>query len=201
MGYFENDGYDRLAGPVEFAVVHPNGEPDCVSAATPLSPHVHATPTEHTELSVVAFSSCFDYEDQISDTLWSHMRNDLGTELWLWLGDTVYSDSTDMDYKRRIYNEAKADPYYLANGPMAEPKIPVMATWDDHDFGANNQGNDYMCRVQSQNEFAYFYNLDPSDIRHPDQGGLTLTLTRTRTRSLILSALTLTYTLIHTSFA
>ena len=24
-------------------------------------------------------------------------------------------------------------------------RIPVMATWDDHDYASNNQGNDYNC--------------------------------------------------------
>jgi alkaline phosphatase D len=47
---------------------------------------------------------------------------------------------------------------------------PVTATWDDHDFGANNQGKDYQCRKQSQDEFVYFYNLPSTDPRHPDQG-------------------------------
>jgi hypothetical protein len=34
-----------------------------------------------------------------------------------------------MDVKRAAYNEARNDPYYVAHGPVAEPKIPVMATW------------------------------------------------------------------------
>lgn len=41
---------------------------------------------------------------------------------------------------------------------------------DDHDFGANNQGNDYKCRKESQGEFAIHFNLSPSDPRHPAQG-------------------------------
>jgi hypothetical protein len=48
----------------------------------------------------------------------------------------MYMDTeTSMNDKRRAYNEAKSDQYYARWGPVAEPKIPCVAIWDDHDFG------------------------------------------------------------------
>ncbi len=75
-----------------------------------------------------------------------------------------------MEYKRTQYNAAKEDQYYSSDGPIGEPKIPVTGTWDDHDFASNNQGNDYQCPLQSQNEFVYFFNIPTDDPRHPNQG-------------------------------
>lgn len=42
---------------------------------------------------------------------------------------------------------------------------------DDHDFGANNQGDEYPCPLASQNEFVAHFSLPASDPRHPAQGG------------------------------
>jgi hypothetical protein len=36
-----------------------------------------------------------------------------------------------MDVKREAYNEARDNVYYQTHGPVAEPKIPVMATWGE----------------------------------------------------------------------
>ena len=43
--------------------------------------------------------------------------------------------------------------------------------WDDHDFGINNYGNNYQCKQESQNEFAYHFNLPNTDPRHPEYPG------------------------------
>jgi hypothetical protein len=41
---------------------------------------------------------------------------------------------------------------------------------DDHDYGANNQGNDYSCPLASQNEFVTHFSIPASDPRHESQG-------------------------------
>ncbi len=51
--------------------------------------------------------------------------------------DNAYSDGTDMNWKRTEYNEARNDKFYSTDGPLGEPKIPVLATWDDHDLIVN----------------------------------------------------------------
>ena len=43
--------------------------------------------------------------------------------------------------------------------------------WDDHDFGYNNEGDNYVCRKSSQNEFVYHFNLPKTDARHPEYTG------------------------------
>ena len=69
----------------------------------------------------------------------SHYFLFFSAELFIWMGDNMYSDGPNMNSKRVAYNVARDDQYYSAYGPPAEPKIPVMATWDDHDFSGNNQ--------------------------------------------------------------
>ena len=52
---------------------------------------------------------------------------------------------------------------YLLQGP-----IPIMATWDDHDYGYDNAGNEYACPEQSQAEWAHHVNIPPTEPQHPD---------------------------------
>jgi len=124
------------------------------------------------EVSRVAFSSCYvpSYVPD-SSNFWEQVRQG-SPDLWLWLGDNAYSDGTSMNYKRNKYNEAREELHYVAEGPVAEGrKIPVMATWDDHDYASNNQGNDYNCLKESQDEFAIHFNLDSSSPIHWDHPG------------------------------
>ena len=40
--------------------------------------------------------------------------------------------------------------------------VPILATWDDHDFGVNDGGSDYPKKVESQQIFLDFFG-DPED--------------------------------------
>ena len=49
------------------------------------------------------------------------------------------------------YNEAKSSPSYLQDGPInAKYPFPIMAGWDDHDFGYDDCGSEYPCKHQTQ---------------------------------------------------
>ena len=52
----------------------------------------------------------------------------------LLLGDTPYIDSTDLAVQRRRYGEFAAGPEFSE----MRRRRPLYATWDDHDFGAND---------------------------------------------------------------
>mmetsp|Transcript_14275 Transcript_14275/g.30999 ORF Transcript_14275/g.30999 Transcript_14275/m.30999 type:complete len:625 (-) Transcript_14275:98-1972(-) len=144
----------------------------CHPATTKPSPITHAHPVEGSPVSRVAFASCFRPYLQVSDALWKHLREDFEPDLFIWLGDNMYLDTmSEMNDKRRAYNAAREDKYYLAYGPVAQPKIPTVAIWDDHDFGVDNAGREYPCLRSSQNEFVTHFNLPETDPRHPAQGG------------------------------
>mmetsp|Transcript_28009 Transcript_28009/g.32651 ORF Transcript_28009/g.32651 Transcript_28009/m.32651 type:complete len:798 (+) Transcript_28009:25-2418(+) len=142
----------------------------CTTATSASSSKTHKLPVNGDIVSNIAFSSCYHPDNQDSNALWYHMRNTFQADLWNWLGDNIYADGTSMEYKRTQYNAAKEDQYYSNEGPIGEPKIAVTGTWDDHDFGANNQGDDYTCAMPSQNEFVSFFDIPASDPRHFAQG-------------------------------
>jgi len=143
----------------------------CTFATSPYDDeNVHMAPVDGTAVSKIAFSSCYAPSNQVSNALWKHMRNTFKADMWLWLGDNQYSDGRSLETKRERYNAARNDRFYREYGPVAEPKIPVTGTWDDHDYAANNQGDDYECKKLSQDEFVYHFNVPSDDPRHPDQG-------------------------------
>lgn len=79
-------------------------------------------------------------------------------EMFIFLGDNIYADTTDMEVMRAKYAKLKAD----AGFAKLMKACPILATWDDHDYGANDAGADYSKRVESQRIFVDFWG-DPAD--------------------------------------
>jgi len=134
----------------------------CSPATVQPSPVQHIYAEDGLEVTRVSFSSCYvPGSVPEGNTFWSQ------ADLWLWLGDNVYSDGTDMDWKRVMYNRGREQASYVSDGPVKEgDKIPVMATWDDHDFASNNQGKEYACTRESQEEFVRHFNVPSTDPIH-----------------------------------
>ncbi|MBM83691.1 MAG: phosphodiesterase [Planctomycetaceae bacterium] len=76
-------------------------------------------------------------------------------ELFVFLGDNIYGDTSDMSVLRAKYAKLGAD----AGFQKLIRSCPILATWDDHDFGVNDGGADYPQREASQREFVAFWDL------------------------------------------
>lgn len=103
-----------------------------------------AAPAE-TPLRHIVFGSCLDKTEHpmLDRTL------TLPMDLFVYLGDNIYADTEDMNVMRAKYR-ALADSRFH-RGLLQ--RAPVLATWDDHDFGANDGGADYPKRREAQREF------------------------------------------------
>ncbi len=88
-------------------------------------------------------------------------------ELFLFLGDNIYADTTDMDVMRAKYAKLKAD----AGFAKLLRSCPVMAIWDDHDYGVNDAGAEYPQRDESQQIFVDFWG-DPEDSARRQRAGI-----------------------------
>jgi len=142
----------------------------CTPAEEPLSPVRHVYAEDNLEVSRVSFSSCHMPEEMEKvQNFWSDVRSVSQPDLWLWLGDNMYKDGNDINAKRLQYNKVKNEPTYKSYGPVAEDSpIPIMAGWDDHDYGYNDAGSDYPCKEESQAEWAYFTNIPTDAPQHPE---------------------------------
>lgn len=88
-------------------------------------------------------------------------------ECYLWLGDNIYGDTSDMEVLRRKYQVAATLPAYIA----LKATCPILGTWDDHDFGKNDAGNDYEMRKESQQVLLDFLG-EPADSPRRQQEGV-----------------------------
>lgn len=112
---------------------------------------------------VIAFGSC-NKEDK-PQPLWNPiLLND--PDLFIWGGDNIYSDTDDPD-------KMKAD-YHLQNQNLGYQKvldkIPVMGTWDDHDYGLNDGGKEWHFKEESQQLFLDFFDVTHNSPRRNREG-------------------------------
>ena len=100
----------------------------------------------------IAFGSCAHQERP--QPIWETI---VGTkpELFLFLGDNIYGDTEDMDLMKAKYGKLAAMPGYQ----KLLKTCPILATWDDHDYGANDAGAGYPKKVESQRLFLDFFNV------------------------------------------
>lgn len=97
-------------------------------------------------LSKILFGSCIK-QDRPMPILGTIVEQD--PELFIFLGDNIYADTTDMNQMREKYAKLKSDEGFS----RLIKSTPVMATWDDHDYGANDAGADYPRRAESEQIF------------------------------------------------
>ncbi|MFM7136280.1 MAG: alkaline phosphatase D family protein, partial [Planctomycetota bacterium] len=78
-------------------------------------------------------------------------------DVLLMLGDNVYGDSEDMVVLRGKYDLLAADRGFGA----IRNTVPIVAVWDDHDYGVNDGGREYPLRKESQQVFLDFFGIPP----------------------------------------
>lgn len=87
-------------------------------------------------------------------------------ELFLMLGDNIYGDTHDMSVLKAKYELLGQQPGFQ----KLMATCPIAATWDDHDFGANDAGAEYPEKKESQKIFLDFFRVPATDDRHTRDG-------------------------------
>lgn len=111
----------------------------------------------------VAFGSC-NKHDKINP-LWDDVLA-AKPDVWVWGGDIVYADTEDMDVLSDMYNAQNLVPGYK----KLRESIPVIGTWDDHDYGLNDGGMEFRAKKESQQELLNFLGIDKDNIRRTQEG-------------------------------
>lgn len=107
-----------------------------------------AQPLQH-----IVFGSCLD---QVQHPMLDRTLT-LPMDLFLFMGDNIYADTEDMAKMRAKYIALNESSFFQG----LRSKTPILATWDDHDFGINDGGGDYPKKKESQKEFLDWLN-EPS---------------------------------------
>ena len=87
-------------------------------------------------------------------------------EVFLMIGDNIYADTEDMEVMRAKYAQLNADPGFS----LLRATCPLLATWDDHDYGRNDSGAEYKKKREAQKIFLDFWRDSLSSPRRQRQG-------------------------------
>ncbi len=123
----------------------------CLAASLALA----ADPAAETALSRIAFGSC-TRQDQ-PQPIWDAIVA-ADPQLMILLGDNIYADTDDMDVLRAKYQLLADQPGFR----QLKQTCPLLATWDDHDYGANDVGAEYPKKAESQQVFLDFFARRPT---------------------------------------
>ncbi len=91
---------------------------------------------------------------------------DYNPDLFIFLGDNIYGDTKDMDVMKAKYQKLASKSSFQ----NLKENIPIIATWDDHDFGWNDAGKDYPFKEESKEIFLNFFEEPDSSSRRKHLG-------------------------------
>ena len=115
-------------------------------------------------LTRIGFGSCAN--EGKSQPIWDAIlarHNDL----FVFLGDNIYGDTRDMAVLRAKYAQFAAQPGFA----QLRATTPIVAVWDDHDFGENDAGGDYPMKEETRRMFLDFWD-EPAGSPRRDRDGV-----------------------------
>ncbi|APZ46977.1 alkaline phosphatase [Polaribacter reichenbachii] len=111
----------------------------------------------------IAFGSCNKQNE--TNVLWQEVHKN-NPDLWIWGGDIIYSDTENMHKMKKDYNILLNQEEYKT----IQNSMPIMATWDDHDYGINDGGTEFPKKKEAQQLFLDFLNVDKKSERRTRSG-------------------------------
>ncbi|MEO0413345.1 MAG: alkaline phosphatase D family protein, partial [Verrucomicrobiota bacterium] len=101
-------------------------------------------------LEKIALGSC---NHQSKDPVIFEAIIDAEPDLFLFLGDNVYADTEDEAEMRATYQKLADKPVYQ----KLKQTCPILAVWDDHDYGLNDSGVEFSAKIESEKVFHDFF--------------------------------------------
>ncbi|SFB77000.1 alkaline phosphatase D [Tropicimonas isoalkanivorans] len=136
--------------------------------AGPFSRAIGQTSTQ--TLSRIAFGSCAkQWEPQ---PIWNAIAR-REPDLFLFLGDAIYGDWHGDEVFIATEESLRADWDQLAAIPefaTFREQVPMLATWDNHDFGKHDGGAEFELKEQSKKLFLDFFGEPPNTERRNRPG-------------------------------
>jgi alkaline phosphatase D len=124
----------------------------------------------------VGLGSCL--RQDLDMPVWTAVR-DRQPDTFIFMGDNVYADigrykrmdppdNFDAAYQT-LANESEFSAFRAA---MDERGRPLLATWDDHDYGLNDGGADYPHKLLAKRAFLDFFNTVTPAVSSLDEPGI-----------------------------
>ena len=118
---------------------------------------------EEEPLRLIALGSCAHQDS--AQRIWDGIL-DLKPQLFVFLGDNVYADATEVGELSAAYAKLNK----VAGFRRLRSSVPILATWDDHDYGTNDFGGGYPLKLVSEEVFLDFFEEPESSERRSRPG-------------------------------
>ena len=115
------------------------------------------------EITKIAFGSCAS-ENHPLPIFYNVVKHK--PDLFIFLGDNIYGDTKNMDILKKKYKILGNKKSYI----NLKNKVPIIATWDDHDYGWNDIGKLYEYKEESKEIFLQFFDEPESSQRRKHKG-------------------------------
>ena len=87
-------------------------------------------------------------------------------DVFIFLGDNIYGDTKNGRVLQRKYAQLSAKESYQ----NLKKSTRILATWDDHDFGKNDAGKEFIRKKRFKKLFLDFFDEPKESIRRSQQG-------------------------------
>ncbi|MBB1346598.1 alkaline phosphatase D family protein [Pseudoalteromonas sp. SG45-2] len=115
--------------------------------------------------SKILFGSCGHQDKKIP--IFNAINKEKG-DLFIFLGDNIYGDTNDMDVLTDKYQRLGAKPGFKT----LKAQTPIIAMWDDHDYGQNDAGKEYPHKEQSRQIMLNFWGEPANSARRTRSDGI-----------------------------
>jgi alkaline phosphatase D len=122
-----------------------------------------AHPALDRSLTRIAFGACArqDKDQPIWDAVLAAKP-----DLFIFLGDNIYADTRDPAVMAAKYAMLAAKPGFR----KLRETTPILAIWDDHDYGEDDAGADYPMKAESRRQFCDFWGEAATSPRRVREG-------------------------------
>lgn len=111
----------------------------------------------------IAFGSCAKQDKE--QPIWDAVL-EAKPELFIFLGDNIYADTRDPAVMRTKYEMLAAKPGFR----KLRETTPILAIWDDHDYGEDDAGVEYPMKEESRRQFCDFWGESAASPRRTRDG-------------------------------
>jgi alkaline phosphatase D len=111
----------------------------------------------------IAFGSCGHQEKPIP--IFDEIAAQ-APDVFIFLGDNIYGDTKNGKVLQRKYAQLAAKESYQ----NLKKASPIIATWDDHDYGKNDSGKEFSRKKRFKKLFLDFFDEPKESIRRSQQG-------------------------------
>lgn len=145
---------DAVIGAAAAATIAAGADAKILADAHPLSART---------LTRIGFGACAK-EDK-DQPIWEAVL-EARPDLFIFLGDNIYADTRDPAVMRAKYRKLAEKPGFQ----KLRATTPILAIWDDHDYGEDDAGFDYPMKEESRRQFCDFWGESAASPRRTRDG-------------------------------